>query len=103
MSENVTSKIPDIYLTAGESGGFEHGKPASVYKRWPALFIPEAKKSWRSESVKRQSGTADRDQQPLVPHVKPPEGGVLNVGEDDLAAKTESCFLVFFPPQWGQT
>ena len=23
MSENVTSKIPDIYLTARESGGFE--------------------------------------------------------------------------------
>ena len=102
MSENVTSKIPDIYLTARESGGFEHGKPASVYKRWPALFIPEAKKSWRSESVKQQSGTADRDQQPLVPHVKPPEGAPSE-DEDDLAAKTESCFLVFFPPQWGQT
>ncbi len=44
----------------------------------------------------------DRGQQPFVPHVKPPEGAPSE-DEDDLAAKTESCFLVFFPPQWGQT
>lgn len=54
------------------------------------------------EIIKRSFEDRDRGQQLLVPHVKPPPAGAVNEVAEDLAAKTESCFSVFFLPQWGQ-
>lgn len=54
------------------------------------------------EIIKRSFEDRDRGQQLLVPHVKPPPAGAVNEVAEDLAAKTESCFSVFFCHNGGR-